>query len=87
MKRRSPLEAALGAKARDDGKGRKIGVSRLHDFSGSRNSPETSIDDHHLPVEIGKGAEAKVAMALQLADGDHTLRNALDQCARGGDLK
>src|ERR1700741_4919536 len=29
------LEAALGAKARDDGKGRKIGVSRFSDFSGS----------------------------------------------------
>jgi hypothetical protein len=45
------------------------------------------IDYDHLTVEIGKGAEAKVAMALQLADGDDALRDALDHCARRGDLK
>ncbi len=77
----------MGAKARDDGKGRKIGVGRLADCSNSRNSPETSVDDHHLAVEVGEGAEAKIAMALQLADGDDTLRDALDQRARGGHLE
>jgi hypothetical protein len=45
------------------------------------------IDDDHLAVEIGKGAEAEVAMALQLADSDDTLRDAFDQRARGGHLK
>jgi hypothetical protein len=45
------------------------------------------IDDHHLPVEIGKGAEAEVAMALKLADRDDALRDAFDQRTRGGYLK
>jgi hypothetical protein len=45
------------------------------------------IDHDHLTVEIGKGAESEVAMALQLADRHNALRDAFDQCARGGDLK
>jgi hypothetical protein len=45
------------------------------------------IDNDHFTVEIGKGAEAEVAMALQLADGNDTLRDALDQRARGGHLE
>jgi len=67
------LDVALRAKAGDDGEGDEIGVGRLPDRSGSWNSPETPVDDNHLAVEIDKGAQAKVAMALQLAYGDDTL--------------
>jgi hypothetical protein len=45
------------------------------------------IDDHHLAVEIGKGAETEVPVTLQLPDRDNALLNAFDQRARGGDLK
>jgi hypothetical protein len=45
------------------------------------------IDDHHLAVEISEGAEAEIAMSLQLAHSDDTLRDAFDQRARGGDLE
>ena len=39
------------------------------------------IDNDHLAVEAAKRAQAEVAMALELAEGNDPLRDALDQRA------
>src|ERR1700735_1094648 len=77
------FDTALGAKTGDDGERRQIGIGSLADRTNSRHSPETPIDDDHLAIEVGIGAETEIAVALKLADGDYSLRNALAQRAGG----
>src|SRR5271156_1279371 len=81
------LDASLGAKAGDDGERRQIGIGSLSDCNISLQASETPVDDHHLAVEVSIGAETEIAMALELADGNDTLRDALDQRAGSRDLE
>jgi hypothetical protein len=70
-----------------DRKVREIGVNRFSPCSDSRNSPGTPIDDYHLTIEISEIARAEVTVPLKLSDGNNTLRDAVDQRARSGDLR
>ena len=81
------FDVRLGREARYHGEGRAgVGADFRH-MAGTLHLVNSSVEYHHLAVEIGEGAEAKIAMLQDRLGTDLSVINARDEGTGDRDLE